>query len=139
MQERAERALRTCSELLRRRDVDSVRDLLRILAEMAPPGVEWGVEVASIAGTRYLAGGGRITVVRVSRDEFGPFMRTQVAEVKVDDVPEEVLKLVLRDPEGLLRSVAEQLSSWLSTGHGDEGLRREVASFLERLPSVLSG
>lgn len=139
MEEGAERALRASSELLRRRDVDSVRELLSSLAEIAPPGVEWGVEVASVAGTRYLAGGGRITVVRVSRDEFGPFMRTQVAEVRVEDVPEEVLKLVLRDPEGLLRSVAEQLTGWLSTGHGDERLRRAVADFLEGLPSVLSG
>jgi len=139
MPERAERALRACTELLRRRDVDSVREVLSSLAEIAPPGVEWGVEVVSVAGTRYLVGGGKATVVRVSRDEFGPFMRTQVAEVRPEDLPEEVMRIVLRDPEGFLKSVADQLGAWHSTGHGDKVLRAEVAYFLEGLRSVLSG
>ena len=88
---------------------------------------------------RYLVGGGTVTVVRVSRDEFGPFMRTQVAEVRPEDLPEEVMKLVLRDPKGFLRSVSDQLEAWHSTGHGDKALRAEVASFLEGLRSFLSG
>ncbi len=139
MPEKAERALRACGELLRRRDVDSVREVLSSLAEIAPPGVEWGVEVVSVAGARYLVGGGTATVVRVSRDEFGPFMRTQVAEVRPEDLPEEVMKVVLRDPEGFLRSVADQLVAWYSTGHGETALRTEVAHLLQGLRSVLSG
>ncbi|MCS7094727.1 MAG: hypothetical protein NZ988_02825 [Thaumarchaeota archaeon] len=137
MDESVSRALDSCARFLAEPSVNSVRVLIDSLRVLSPPGIEWGIELLDVAGTRYVLEGGRVTVVRLSRDDFGPFMRTQVRELEVEDVPEEVLKALLRDPKGLMSSIVSQLERWTQTAHPNRELRERVRELLRGLSELL--
>jgi hypothetical protein len=93
--------------------------LLEALLPFSPPGVEWGVEVADVAGTTYVLEGGRAVAVRLSRDEFGPFMQTSVAEIPLTSIPAVGLKG--------LRMLTDSSSGCSTTSlSGPAGCRRAV-------------
>ncbi|MCX8203250.1 MAG: hypothetical protein N3H32_02915 [Nitrososphaeria archaeon] len=137
MAESVGRAIEACAKFIAEPSVEAVRGLIDSLKDLSPPGIEWGVELLDVAGTRYVLEGGRLTVVRLSRDEFGPFMRTQVREVRVEDVPEEVLKALLKDPRGLIASIADQLERWTRTAHPNRELKEAVRDLVRGLRELL--
>jgi len=104
--------------------------LLEALLPFSPPGVEWGVEVADVAGTTYMLEGGRAVAVRLSRDEFGPFMQTSVAEIPLTSIPAVGLK-ALRDVDGFVKRVLAHLSEWARRMPQGSGQRMLVERLLE--------
>ena len=112
---------------------DNVVEMLRCLMPFAPPGLEWGIEFSSLAGITYMLEDGRVIAVRVSRDEFGPFMQTSVAPVSLDSIPRQVFKLMLNDLNGFVGRVVEHLRSWLAKAPANHPKRGRVAALLEAL------
>jgi hypothetical protein len=104
--------------------------LLEALLPFSPPGVEWGVEVADVAGTTYVLEGGRAVAVRLSRDEFGPFMQTSVAEIPLTSIPSVGLK-GLRDVDGFVKRVLNHLSEWSRRMPEGSAQRELVMKLLE--------
>ncbi|MEN3048568.1 MAG: hypothetical protein ABDH63_07325 [Candidatus Caldarchaeales archaeon] len=137
MDEYVNRALDACARVMAEPSVNAIRVLIDSLRVLSPPGIEWGVELLDVAGTRYVLEGGRLTVVKLSRDEFGPFMRTQVRAIEPEDVPEEVLKVLLRDPRGLISSIADQLERWTRTAHPNLELKERVRELVRGLRELL--
>ncbi|MCS7133218.1 MAG: hypothetical protein RMI43_01660 [Candidatus Caldarchaeum sp.] len=98
----------------RARSMPSDENLLKLveaLLPFAPPGIEWGIEISSVAGMTYLLEDGRVIAVKVSRDEFGPFMQTSVTPVGLEAIPASALKNI-RDVESFVQKTASHLGEW---------------------------
>ncbi|MEM1943610.1 MAG: hypothetical protein QXO30_00290 [Candidatus Caldarchaeum sp.] len=108
---------------------DNILKLLESLLPFSPPGLEWGLEVASIAGITYILEGGRAVAVRVSRDEFGPFMQTSVAEIPVSSIPSSALREV-RNVEAFMRRITSHLREWVSRMPAGDSRRTAVETLL---------
>jgi len=115
------------------RSDEKLYQLLEALLPFSPPGIEWGLEVANIAGVTYMLEGGRVIAVKVSRDEFGPFMQTSVAEISLTSIPSAALKNI-KDVESFIDRVVKHLSEWASRMPADNSLRRLVEELLKNLP-----
>jgi len=111
----------------------NVVNLLEALLPFAPPGLEWGIEFSYLAGITYMLEDGKVLAVRVSRDEFGPFMQTSVASVGLEAVPSQALKQVVDDVGGFAHRVAKHLRSWLERAPPNHPKRGRVAKLLEAL------
>ncbi|GBC68767.1 hypothetical protein HRbin01_00452 [archaeon HR01] len=88
------------------------------LSPFSPPGLEWGIELSSVAGSSYILEDGRLLLVRVSRDEFGPFMQTSVSQIGLESLPPQVLKS-LADVKVFLGKVSSHLKLWLERAPKD--------------------
>jgi len=108
---------------------DNILKLLESLLPFSPPGLEWGLEVTSIAGITYMLEGGRVVAVKVSRDEFGPFMQTSVAEIPLSSIPASALREV-RDVEAFMRRITNHLREWASRMPAGDNRRTAVETFL---------
>ncbi|MEM2095637.1 MAG: hypothetical protein QXX19_02090 [Candidatus Caldarchaeum sp.] len=108
---------------------DNILKLLESLLPFSPPGLEWGLEVASIAGITYMLEGGRVVAVKVSRDEFGPFMQTSVAEIPVSSIPSSALREV-RNVEAFMRRITSHLREWVSRMPAGDSRRTAVETLL---------
>ncbi len=112
---------------------DNVIHLLESLMPFAPPGLEWGIEFSYLAGITYMLEDGKVLAVRVSRDEFGPFMQTSIASVKLEAIPRQALKPVVDDVNGFVKRAAEHLRNWLARAPQAHPKRGKVAKLLEAL------
>jgi len=113
---------------------DNLVRLIHGLAPFSPPGLEWGIEFGRLAGTSYIMEDGKVLAVRVSRDEFGPFMQTSVAEIPLSAVPTQAFQ-ELRDLPKFLRRLRDHLARWLGSvpgNHPKHDLIRELVEFLDR-------
>ncbi|MEM1946326.1 MAG: hypothetical protein QXH12_01150 [Candidatus Caldarchaeum sp.] len=113
---------------------ENLLNLLESLLPFSPPGVEWGLEVASLAGVTYMLEGGRLVAVKVSRDEFGPFMQTNVVEIPLSSLPSAALKNI-RDVDQFVQKLVKHLSGWVK-GMKGESLQKKL---VERLLETLGG
>jgi hypothetical protein len=68
--------------------------------------------------------------VRLSRDEFGPFMQTSVAEIPLTSIPAVGLK-GLRDVDGFVKRVLNHLSEWSRRMPEGSAQRELVMKLLE--------
>ncbi|MCS7142394.1 MAG: hypothetical protein NZ920_01170 [Aigarchaeota archaeon] len=132
-----EEVVRRYRELKERRGHEEVVRLIDSLKGFAPPGVEWGIEFGRIPGVSYILEGGRVVALRVSRDEFGPFMQTSLKQVDVKNVPSEALKEVSERPENFITKVVDHLSGWLERAPTDHQLRGKVEALVKGLKNEL--
>ncbi|MEM2236901.1 MAG: hypothetical protein QXR26_01280 [Candidatus Caldarchaeum sp.] len=115
---------------------ENLLKLLESLLPFSPPGIEWGLEIASIAGVTYMLEGGRLIAVKVSRDEFGPFMQTSVAEIPFESLPAAALKNV-RDVDLFIKKLVSHLSEWLKRMPRENMRRKLVEGFLHSVKGVV--
>ncbi|MDW8083890.1 MAG: hypothetical protein RMI49_01630 [Candidatus Caldarchaeum sp.] len=92
---------------------ENLLKLIESLLPFSPPGIEWGIEISSVAGVTYMLEGGRVIAVKVSRDEFGPFMQTSIAPVDLSSIPAVALKNI-RDVQSFITKTAVHLGQWAS-------------------------
>ncbi len=111
---------------------DNLVRLLESLLPFSPPGIEWGLEVASLAGVTYMLDGGKAISVKVSRDEFGPFMQTSVSEIQLTSIPSAAMKK-LQDVEGFIQRVVSHLSEWIKRAPANSEQAKLVGAFLEKV------
>lgn len=90
---------------------DNLLRMVETLIPFAPHGIEWGIEISSVAGITYMLEGGRVVAVKVSRDEFGPFMQTSITPVELRAIPANALKNI-RDLRKFVERVAVHLREW---------------------------
>ncbi|MEM4190026.1 MAG: hypothetical protein QW544_05890 [Candidatus Caldarchaeum sp.] len=109
---------------------ENLLKLLESLLPFSPPGIEWGLEIASVAGVTYMLEGGRVIAVKVSRDEFGPFMQTSVAEIPFSSIPATALKNI-RDVDQFVEKIVKHLSEWSKRMPPANSQRKLVESFLQ--------
>ena len=128
-----ERVLASFRKALAEPNEDNVVNLLESLLPFAPPGLEWGIEFSYLAGITYMLEDGKVLAVRVSRDEFGPFMQTSIASVRLEAVPRQALKPVVDDVRGFAKRMVEHLRSWLARAPPNHQKRGKVAKLLEAL------
>lgn len=132
----AEEVVRRYEALRMSRSYEDAKGLIEVLKAFAPPGVEWGIELFRAPGISYIAEGGRVIALRLSRDEFGPFMQTRLTDVDLDEVPKELFKDLLERPEEFLSSVRRHLVEWLRRAPEEHELRGRVVLLLEVLERV---
>ncbi|BAJ49879.1 hypothetical protein CSUB_C0010 [Candidatus Caldarchaeum subterraneum] len=106
--------------------------LLHALLPFSPAGIEWGLEIASLAGVTYMLEDGRAIAVKVSRDEFGPFMQTSVAQVSLNTIPSAALKNI-KDVKAFVNRVAEHLSEWARRMPDTNPVKKRVETLLMRV------
>jgi hypothetical protein len=111
---------------------ENILSIVEKLSPFSPPGLEWGIELFSLAGVTYMLEDGRLLMVRVSRDEFGPFMQTSVAEIPVGSLPQQAIQH-LSDIDGFLGRIRRHLSSWLMRSPENHPKRAPVATLLKAL------
>ena len=92
---------------------DNILALISSLAPFSPPGLEWGIELVTLAGITYMLEDGRLIAVRVSRDEFGPFMQTSIAETSLEAIPQHALNQIRDNIDGFIERVITHLRAWL--------------------------
>lgn len=113
MSERDVNEVLQCWNALREtHDEQAVMRLISALRVVAPPGIEWALEIGNHAGMAYLIESGKLLQLRVSREEFGPFMDTSVREISAEDVPKILLSALAADAEGFMRKVLDRLQEW---------------------------
>ncbi|MEM0481936.1 MAG: hypothetical protein QXM16_03485 [Nitrososphaerota archaeon] len=122
-------------ELKEKRQAEPVYELINQIKDLCPPGIEWGFELARLPGVSYIAEGGRVVALSISRGEFGPFMDTRMREVPVKNIPMEALSGIMSDPEGFLDSFISHLLQWLKGSSSNNPLRVEVLEFINALTS----
>ncbi len=118
----------------------SDENIIRMLAALlpfSPPGIEWGIEFSSLAGITYMLENGRVLAVKVSRDEFGPFMQTSIAPVKLEAIPTQALKSIQKDVGGFLERVRNHLTSWLRMAPAKHPKREAIRELIEALTNEL--
>ena len=120
-------------ELREKRTAEAAASMLERLKEFSPPGVEWGIELVRLPGISYIAEGGRIIALSVSREEFGPFMQSSIRQVEASSIPREALRQIVENPDGFIDRVKRHLSSWLASAPSGHPLRRRVELLLESL------
>jgi hypothetical protein len=120
-------------ELKEKGGYEKAYELINQIKDLCPPGIEWGFELARVAGISYIAEGGRIVVLSVSRGEFGPFMDSRMRVISVDNIPVNALSGVVSDPEGFLDSFVNHLHQWLKSSSPNNPLRSEVLEFVKAL------
>lgn len=120
-------------ELKEKGGYEQAYELINQIKDLCPPGVEWGFELARLAGISYIAEGGRIVALSVSRGEFGPFIDSRMKEVPVNNIPVNALSGVVSDPEGFLDSFVNHLLQWLKSSSPNNPLRANVLEFLNAL------
>ncbi|GBC71710.1 hypothetical protein HRbin02_01498 [Candidatus Calditenuaceae archaeon HR02] len=108
-------------------------ELINQIKDLCPPGIEWGFELARLAGVSYIAEGGRIVALSISRGEFGPFMDSRMKEIPVNSIPVNALSRMVSDPEGFLNSFVNHLLQWLKSSSTNSPLRAEVLDFVNTL------
>lgn len=127
---RAEKVKTLVKQIKESRSVELAYELVELIKDVCPPGIEWGFELGRTPGILYIAEEGRIVALSVSRDEFGPFMDTRMRTVSVKNIPAEALSKIVADPEGFLKSLVNHLSQWLKTAPPNHLLRPEVEKFV---------
>lgn len=115
---------------------ENLLKLLESLLPFSPPGIEWGLEIASMVGVTYMLEGGRLIAVKVSRDEFGPFMQTSVAEIPFASLPSAALKNI-RDVDLFIQKLVNHLSEWLKGIPRENMQRKLVEGFLNCVQGVV--
>ncbi len=120
-------------ELKEKRSYEQAYELMRQIKDLCPPGIEWGFELARLAGISYIAEGGRIVALSVTKGEFGPFMDSRMKEISVNSIPANALSVVVSDPEGFLDSFVNHLLQWLKSSSPNNPLRAEVLEFVNAL------
>ncbi|MEM1922521.1 MAG: hypothetical protein QXO86_05540 [Nitrososphaerota archaeon] len=116
------------------RRVETAYELVGLVKDVCPPGVEWGFEIGRTPGILYIAEDGRIVALSISRDEFGPFMDTRMREVPVKNIPAEAISKIVSDPDGFLKSLVSHLSKWLRGAPATHHLRGDVEEFVAAFP-----
>ncbi|MCS7137289.1 MAG: hypothetical protein NZ941_02850 [Candidatus Caldarchaeum sp.] len=111
---------------------ENLLKLIESLLPFSPPGIEWGIEISSVAGVTYMLEGGRVIAVKVSRDEFGPFMQTSVAPVELSSIPAVALKNI-RDVQSFIKKTAVHLGQWASKMPPSNNQKRLVEKLLQAL------
>ncbi|MCS7145841.1 MAG: hypothetical protein NZ938_04015 [Aigarchaeota archaeon] len=120
-------------ELRKSGRAELARELVELVKDVCPPGVEWGFELARLPGVSYIAENGRVLALSISRGEFGPFMDTRIREVSPANIPAEALSGIVSDPEGFLESLIGHLTQWLKNAHVSNPLSKEVEAFIKAL------
>ena len=110
---------------------ENILSLIHSLAPFSPPGLEWGIELTTLAGITYVLEDGRLMAVRVSRDEFGPFMQTSVAEASLETIPRNALNQIKDDVDGFIRKVVEHLKNWLDRAPPEHPKREIIRELIE--------
>jgi|GEM_PF-1230656 len=111
---------------------ENIQTMVEKLSPFSPPGLEWGIELFSLAGVTYMLEDGRLLMVRVSRDEFGPFMQTSVAAIPFSSLPEQAIQH-LRDVDTFLTRIRQHLRAWLLRSPEGHPKRRPVDLLLKSL------
>lgn len=137
-EELAGRLIDTLQRLRRERSVELAERLLDLVRHFSPPGIEWGIELIRLPGLSYIAEGGRIVALSVSRGEFGPFMQSSTRTVEPGDIPREALSKLAEDPDGFADRLVSHLSEWLERSPPAHPLRGPVEMLLEMIAHASS-
>lgn len=127
-----ERFCKTYEEARRSPTDDNLYKLLESLLPFSPAGIEWGLEVSSLAGVTYMLEDGKVVAVKLSRDEFGPFMQTSVAEIPLSSIPSAALKNI-RDVENFVQRITTHLQDWASRMPLNNERKSLVEAFIKKL------
>ncbi|MEM3097064.1 MAG: hypothetical protein QW756_04005 [Nitrososphaerota archaeon] len=116
---------------------DNLLQMVEKLSPFSPPGLEWGIELSFLAGVTYMLEDGRLLMVRVSRDEFGPFMQTSVTQISLQDIPDSALKPI-SDVDTFIAGLLKHLNMWLNRAPVDHPRRRSVEMLVQALEENFS-
>ncbi|MEM0440824.1 MAG: hypothetical protein QW463_04385 [Candidatus Caldarchaeum sp.] len=117
------------------RKTPSTENLLKMVERLlpfAPAGIEWGIEISSVAGVTYMIEGGQFIAVKVSRDEFGPFIQTSVAPIGLEAIPAAALKNI-REVDSFVEKVVSHLGEWARKMPATHPQRQLVEQLLKAL------
>lgn len=124
--------LKAVDEARRNLSRENLLAMLKSLSPFSPPGIEWGIELSSLAGVTYMLEDGRLLMVRVSRDEFGPFMQTSVSQISYDAIPDQALK-TLTDLDSFIDRLLRHLTAWLDSAPPKHPRREKVEMLVKAL------
>jgi len=127
------RFIHSIKEAVREPSEGNVVKLLENLLPFSPAGVEWGIEVSYLAGITYMLEDGKVLAVRVSRDEFGPFMQTSIAPMQLSSIPTQALKPIQQDVRSFIKRVSEHLTRWLEKAPQSNPKRERIRALLDKL------
>lgn len=113
------------------------KDLINLLKLFVPAGLEWAVEIGSSAGTTYILEDGKLEVIIVSRDEFGPFMGSSVREIDVESVPEQTLLQTVSRFDSFLVGCVNKLKGWLSSIPEENPKKFKVSNLCKTLETIM--
>lgn len=114
------------------RDEQALVRLISALRVIAPPGIEWALEIGNHAGMAYLIESGKLLQLRVAREEFGPFMDTSVREISAEDIPKILLNSVASDAEVFMKRVLERLQDWSRRVPANHPSRQTIEDLLRQ-------
>lgn len=120
------------NSLLQTHDEQALVRLISALRVIAPPGIEWALEIGNHAGMAYLIESGKLLQLRVSREEFGPFMDTSVREISAEDIPKILLNSVAGDAEGFMKRVLDRLHDWSKRAPANHPSRQGIEGLLRQ-------